>query len=1335
MKKTLFLFIAVWACSLSWAIPVNFRFKHFSVEDGLFSNSVRALLQDRRGLIWFGTDEGLNYYDGVNIHGCFCDGKKLGGWKNDFVCSLFEDEESRLWIGTETGLFIYSYNDNSFTPFAAQTRSGIRITTQIGNVTQDKDLNIWISTYGQGVFKYHTKTQELEQYEFIAHDGIVPCVYADTDNSIWAVASQGDVPLYKLNKAANRFEPSSMRYLPGESSSRALVVLEDSSHFLWLGTWDCGLQRVDRYSGEVTTYLHPSSPKGIMHIHSLMEYEPGKLMIGSDDGLSLFTVATGEHLLFNNEETNPYSLSNKFVYPVVKDREGGIWIGTFYGGVNYISPHSDQFEGYVQSRFTNSVNGNIIGRFCEDKRGDVWIASDDGGLNRYTPTTGCFVNYMPSTKNSISYHNVHALCMDDDNLWIGTYSGGLNVLNTKTGVFKKYISYHNDSTTIDDNSIYAILKDRDNQIWVTSMSGVNRYNAATDNFSRVKELGILTIDIKQDTKGTIWFATQGKGLFKYDPKKDIWKNYISSDKPGALPSNQINSICIDTKGQLWIGTTSGLCQYNMERDSFERIPLVIPSNSINCIIEDQQILWLTTSKGLVRYTPGEGCQVFTKSDGLQSDHFLANSGIKTSDGKIYIGSVNGFNTFYPYRIRSNTFVPPVILTSLEIFNKEIMVGDPAGCLPRALSQLDQLTLSYKENVFSIRYAALSYCTPEKNQYAYKLEGFDKEWNYVGNQSKATYTNLPAGTYLFRVKGSNSDGVWNEEGTRLKIVIYPPFYKTMAFQILYFILIGVAFVFFIRYILWRTKKRHVAEINKLNASKEKEVHKAKIQFFTMIAHEIRTPVSLIIGPLEKIMQSALQLPEVLRNDLTIIDRNSQRLLFLVNQLLDFRKVEQEGTLISCSAHNIHQLLAAVCERFKPWITQRGASLIVQYPDADFIATVDREAITKVVSNLLTNASKYTQDEVLLSCSVQAEQHTFTIRVTDNGEGISEHEQAKIFKPFYQSMSNKPGTGLGLSIAQSIVEAHGGCIEVSSIPGQGATFSVTLPIDQPQSGEATDQEGVINPSIPEDILSETLQPISSKNKPVMLIADDNEEMIGFLSGNFCDRYVILAAADGRKALKLLQSNDVTLIISDWMMPEMDGVEFCKAVRANQLTSHIPFILLTAKTDVASKVESMDCGADAHIEKPFSVQYLEACIKNLIDLRSLLRQKFSRMPLVPLHSIAGNSADEQFLTRMNDIIEHNFSNSDLSVDFLAEKLCISRSGLFAKIKTLANVTPNELIQLIRLKKAAALLLENKYRVNEVSYMVGFNNPSYFSKCFQKQFGVKPGEFTGGSRVCIDG
>lgn len=570
MKRLVLLLLNLLMPMILFAASNDLCFRHFSVEDGLSSNSVRALMQDKYGFLWIGTDEGLNRYDGTTV--------KLYRLKdrgaNEAISSLYSTL-NKIWIGTDEGIYIYDYETEDIMPFVLATSKNIHIETNTNHIVEDKDKNLWFTTVGQGIFKYNTITNHLEQYEFKNANGLMASVLVDSENQIWAITNWGNSGLFKLNKAENKFETFPLSYESGKHDSNALVMLEDSEHTLWLGTWECGLQKIDKYSGKATTYLHPTDGKGATHIHSIMEYAPHQLLIGSDDGLLLFNTITEEYQLFTEDETNPHSLSNRFVYPIIKDHEGGIWIGTYYGGVNYISPNTGQFESFVHSRFSNSVNGTVIGRFCEDSNGDVWIASDDGGLNRFSPKNRKFSHYLPlEGKNSLSYHNVHALCMDDDNLWIGTYTGGVNVLNLQTGTFKTYSAYQDNPASLDGTSSYAIFKDRKERIWITSMSGVNLYNREKDNFTRIKDLDALTIDIDQDTKGNLWFSTQGKGLFKYHPEKQIWKNYIHDHKnPNSLANNQVNCVLIDTNGEMWVGTMNGLCKYNAEEDAFETLPL------------------------------------------------------------------------------------------------------------------------------------------------------------------------------------------------------------------------------------------------------------------------------------------------------------------------------------------------------------------------------------------------------------------------------------------------------------------------------------------------------------------------------------------------------------------------------------------------------------------------------------------------------------------------------------------------------------------------------------------------------------------------------------------
>jgi signal transduction histidine kinase/DNA-binding response OmpR family regulator len=756
------------------------------------------------------------------------------------------------------------------------------------------------------------------------------------------------------------------------------------------------------------------------------------------------------------------------------------------------------------------------------------------------------------------------------------------------------------------------------------------------------------------------------------------------------------------------------------------------------IIEDNGALWLSTERGIVKYIPNEGVQRFTLHDGLVSEQFQPNSGIKTSDGRIFFGGTSGFNIFYPYQIKANHVMPPVYITSLSILNQE---EQSAEGLPLDLTLTKEITIGYGDSkMVSLSFASLSYCSPEKIEYAYMLEGFDRDWNYVDNQNRATYTNLPAGTYTFRVKATNNDGVWSTNEATLKIVVQPPFWWSWYAKIFYLLLLGSIIWQYVHFRLRREEQRHQREMQRLNEEKEKEVREARLNFFTMIAHEIRTPVSLIIGPLEKLknlkIEKLKEAPEFftlhssLFTSIEVIDRNAHRLLELVNQLLDFRKVEQLMLVMHFAPQNIHELIRSVSERFAPTFEQGGKQFTVTYPDERFTAIIDKEAVIKVISNLLTNANKYTKDDVRLSCIVEPDGEHFRIEVSDNGIGIKAEDQHRIFEPFFQAEGNKPGTGIGLNIVKNIVDQHHGEISVVSEVGKGSTFTVVLPVNQEEMrNEKLGMRNDDNPASPDSAYrsnqhSSSLIPHSSLIQ-TMLIVEDSDDMREFLENNFREQYEVITAGDGIEALDQLEKHEVNIIISDWMMPRMDGVELCRRVRSNQLTSHIPFVMLTAKTDDDSKVEGMDVGADTYIEKPFSVQYLEACIRNILQIRRRLMEKFSTQPLEPVTEIAQNPTDNDFLIRMNKIIEENFSNSDLNVDFLADRLNISRSGLFAKIKTLADVTPNEMIQIVRLKRAAQLLHDGGYLVSEVGYMVGFSNPSYFSKCFQKQFGIRPADY----------
>lgn len=1326
--KPLYLLLSFILSTLSaWGSFPDVSFRHYSTENGLPSNCVRAIVQDRRGFIWCGTDGGVVRFDGQRFKHFPVKGLDNTIIEDEFVSSLHELDD-RLWIGLDRRLIYLDLNTEQVHDLQLKytNPNGAKISGTVRSITSDKDGNIWVAVFGAGVFKINPSTGETVNYECREIDNMPGYIFVDSRNDVWTVSNYGRNGLCKLDKAADEFRPFSLTHGSTPLAVSALALAEGPSHTMLLGTWYDGLVRFDPYTGQASNVVPLSLEPGLFHIHSISPWKDDLFLVGADEGLTVVNTSNWSTKLLRHNELDRGSLSDQFVYPVTRDRENGVWIGTFYGGVNYIAPSLKPFEMGRHSRFVNSVSGNIISAFCEDRHGNVWIASDDGGVCCRSLSSGQYQTVkLPSGGAGTSNDNVHALCFDGDDLWIGTYTRGVWVYNTVTHAMRQYIYRDGDPNSLGGKSSYAIYRDRNGNMWVATMSTICRFNRGQNNFTRLRNIDALTNDIDEDDSGNLWFSTQGKGLFRYNPTSGNWKNYRFAPDSTALPHDHVNCVNIDSRHNLWVATAGGLVRYRPATDDFERISVPsLPADGVLAVVEDQGVLWLTTSNGLVRHVPGGETSRYTTGDGLVNNQFTLNSALKTSRGKIYTGTVRGFNAFFPYEIRPNQYTPPLAFTGLDIINTPIVVGDPR--LPESLNSIKTLTLTHEDYIFSIGFAALSYANPGKNRIRYRLDGFDNEWIMAGDDNKATYTNLPPGSYKLRVMGSNNDNLWSDEELTLNLKILPPWYLSPLMKIIYTLLLVTLIGVGIRLLLQRNERRHRKELEHISINKEKEIFQSKLSFFTMIAHEVRTPVSLIIGPLEKIMNSSATFPPAVRDNLNVINRNSQRLLFLINQLLDFKKVEQNALTVHFTSTNISMLITAVAERFEPSISQRGGTLTVVYPHDNFKADVDPEALTKLISNLLNNARKFTRSLVRLTCLVNEPDGTFTISVTDDGIGISRDNQAKIFKPFFQVMDNahsEGGTGLGLSIVQSVVEAHRGTITVESSPGHGATFIVTLPITQPDASTSS-IEPSNSPNEPSPLLPVATPSVNAR--PVMLIVDDNEEMLRFIGGNFDTNYDVVTAVNGREALEKLAEYDVTIIVSDWMMPVMDGVELCRAVRSNSNYSHIPFLLLTAKTDNFSKIEGLNCGADSYVEKPFSVDYLEARISNLLEMRKLLRQRYSQMPLEPINTLASTPMDDVLLTRLSEIIEENFSNPSLSVDFLAEQLGISRSGLYSKIKTLASVTPNELIQITRLKKAAQLLSENKYRINEICYMVGFNSSSYFSKCFQKQFGMKPGEFT---------
>ena len=813
-----------------------------------------------------------------------------------------------------------------------------------------------------------------------------------------------------------------------------------------------------------------------------------------------------------------------------------------------------------------------------------------------------------------------------------------------------------------------------------------------------------------------------------------WKNYLHDESnPKSLPYDKVVSVFEDSHRQVWLTTQGGgFCLFHPETETFTSYNLAdgLPNDVIYQIVEDKEgFFWLTTNNGLVCFQPTTGAmKVYTTSNGLLGDQFNYRSSFETEDGTIYLGSIDGFVAFNPKNFSENKSLPSIVITDFLLFGKEVYVGEPGSPLEKSITFSDELVLQSNQNSFSFRVAALDFQAPRMSRIMYKLDGFDADWLTVGESPIVTYSNLRYGNYTFRVKVSNSDGVWNEEGISLKVHILPPFYLSVWAYIVYALLIIGCSLYTVMYFKRRSNRKHRRQMEKFEQEKEREVYNAKIDFFTNVAHEIRTPLTLIKGPLENIILKK-QVDTETREDLNVMKQNTERLLNLTNQLLDFRKTERQGFRLNFTECNVTEILKETHKRFTSLAKQKGLDFVLQMPEKDFYAHINQEAFTKIISNLLNNGVKYAESYVHISLAVPDTDggNSFRICTVNDGVIIPDAMKEEIFKPFVRFNEQEDGkvttgTGIGLALSRSLAELHQGTLTMGK-GEENNTFCMTLPIVQDTTITLTTEVEAGTDKINE---APAEQAVEKDNRPTVLVAEDNPDMLAFVVRQLSKDYTVLTATNGAEALRVLDGNYVNLMISDVVMPVMDGFELCKTIKSDLNYSHIPIILLTAKTNIQSKIEGMELGADAYIEKPFSVEYLQACASNLIQNREKLRQAFAESPFIAANTMALTKADEEFIKKLNEVIRVNYANPEFSMDDMADNLNMSRSNFYRKIKGVLDLSPNEFLRLERLKKAAQLLKEGENRVNEICYMVGFNSPSYFAKCFQKQFGVLPKDFT---------
>ncbi|TCD08434.1 response regulator [Pedobacter frigidisoli] len=1310
------------------ALAQKIFFRHYTVTDGLCANTIWDIEQDDQGYMWFGTKYGLSRFDGYNFKSFQYQKGVVGSLGNNFIRKIFRYDAKTFWIGTDEGIYIFNLETEKFALFAPLKN------IFINDIIKSKDGAIWIATKERGVFCFNTNTKKINNFSVSSTLKIssneVSKLLQDNDGNIWIGTYGKGIDV--LNPHHNQIRRYTSSTTSGSLSSNVILDLyKDSSGSIWIGTMAGGLNVWLKNSDTFKVYQKSTSNSISDNIvRAIYEPKPGFLYLGTEKGLNIFDLKNQRFTVYQNKNNDPFSINDDAVYNVFKDKEGGIWAGTYFGGLNYYHESSLGFEFYYPSGVKNSLSGNAVSAFLEAKPGNIWVGTEDGGLNYFNATDKTFKKFPFSAgQDSLSYHNIHSLYKDKtENIWIGMYTGGLNILNPVTGKIKRYKSDPNNPNTLSDNSVYSIDEDRQGRVWVSTISGLNLYDKANDRFIRIKGKNLeksCIYQVYQDKDNIIWIATYDNGLIRMDEHNQLTQ-YAYSKKAGSISSNKIICMLDDDQGNLWLGTDgSGLNVLNKKTGKFKVYDDEnwIKSAVVYGIIKDDAgKMWFSTNNGVFEFDPkSKSKRSFGKWDNLQSQQYNYKAYYKDSSGKLYFGGINGFNAFYPNKVKSSVSIPQISFTNFQLFNKDLAINDGKSPLERSINYANEIVLNHDQSVLSIEYASLSFIAPNKIQYAFKMEGFDKNWNNVGSQRKATYTNLPAGDYVFKVKIVDDLGLSKPQISTIQIKILPPFYKSIPAYIFYFIILVVTAVLLRRYIYNKEQKRNEIKLERLKNKSEQDFYKQKIEFFTAMAHEIRTPLSLIIAPLERLLSKKEKDPDSL-DQLQVMEENSDRLLTLVNQLLDFRRIESDIFEIHPEPIELIYLINTIRDRFSPIAIKRGLEFSVSSEFKKLDINADPEALMKILSNLLINAFKFARKKLEIKINdldvSENGEKMISISVEDDGIGIPKTQLDSIFKKFFKvsteehQYTNLGGTGIGLALAKSLSEKHGGLLKVESEEGVKTTFTVLIPFKQNEVGMGSESEDVID---------------EAEGQQTVLVVEDDPSLLEFLFKSFvAEGYHTLRSKNGKEALKQLDKYHVDIVISDVMMPIMDGIELCKTIKNDINYSHLPVILLTAKTNTDAEIEGLESGADAYISKPFKWKQLSLIIKNLLELQSNLKQRFAQNPFEGTDILISGNRDKKFLDKITEIIEERISDPQLSIEDLGKELGLSRSSLYKKVKAKTGYVPNEFVRLIRLKAAAKLLTQQEYNISEIGYMVGFSSHSYFSKCFYTQFKLTPTEFS---------
>jgi signal transduction histidine kinase/ligand-binding sensor domain-containing protein/DNA-binding response OmpR family regulator len=1346
----------------------QYRFSRLNPGLGISHDRIKCFFKDRKGFLWIGTVSGLNRYDGYSLKVFRNDPRDSTSVINDDINKLFEDPDGRMWVLSYSGLDVYDPKTETFRhdPMPLLSSMGIQ-DRNISDIRRDKKGNYWFVHRTQGIFRLDGKTREhlrfhhLESDTTSLHSNSLAELIEDKNGDFWFLHTDGVIEKFD---ATNLKVVYRSRILANYNHMAVLsyAMSMDADDDLWIYVTDRnrGVYMFESKTGRLTHIHRNSTPirLNIDIVHGIVVDNQNMIWVATDHGgINLIhkKKKSVQYLLHSDQDEQ--SLSQNSINVLYKDDDGIIWAGSFKEGISYYHENIIRFPIFKTiPGDASSIPFDDINCFAEDEKGNIWIGTNGGGLIYFNRANNTFRQYLhdPANPQSLSTNVIVSLCYDHDHkLWIGTYYGGMNCYDGNR--FIRYKHNPGDTTTISDDSIWEIFEDSKHQLWVGTMGG--GIDVLGPDRKRIRGYGTRYLNtihanyipaFMEDSDKNIWIGT-GYGIEFLNTTTGKFTHYLSEpNNDKSVSNNSILSIIEDSRGVIWIGTHGGLNLFDKKSKTFRAFTADdgLPHNSIFTVVEDiNHNIWLGTPNGLSNLVIDKNAKdsiVFTihnydHSDGLQKKQFNENAAMKTWKDEIVFGGASGFNLFNPNDIRINQTKPRIAITGLQILNKDVGIGQEINgrkILDRVIAETDELILRHKDNVFSIEFAALSYFHPQRSKYRYRLKGFDRSWVTVdASQRKATYTNLDPGDYVFQVKASNNDGVWNEEGIEMRITVLPPFWRTRTALVIYILLILGALMVTRKLIQQRERLKFAIEQERQEVQRIHELDMMKIKFFTNVSHEFRTPLTLILTPIERLIKKTTD--PVQLTQFQLIHRNAKRLLNLVNQLLDFRKMEVQEIKFNPSEGDVVAFIKDTVASFSDLSEKKNIKLEFQTSVQQLETIFDQDKLEKILFNLLSNAFKFTQEKGVVSVQLKlidvSSEPFLQIEVSDTGIGIPEDKLDKVFERFFQSdlpksMVNQ-GSGIGLSITREFVKAHGGNVRVESQVGKGTNFIVVLPVKDVGVSHETTEVELLTPV--ENNLSVAPDGKGSR-LPTLLLIEDNEDFRFYLKDNLSLHYRVIEARNGKDGLQQALAALPDLIVSDVMMPEMNGIELCRRIKTDKNISHIPVILLTARTAEEQKLEGFESGADDYITKPFSFEILQSRIKNLIHQREQFHKEFRQKIDVKASTVTITSLDEKLIQNAIKCVENKIADPDFSVEELSHELGMSRVHLYKKLQALTGKSPLEFIRSIRLQHAAQLLEKSQLTVSEVAYKVGFNNPKYFAKYFKEEFQVLPSAYASGKR-----